>query len=351
MKINFIKILIACFLTNHLFGQQVNNTEFKTKTLEIFKDLDKERVPHGILLDFGMEFTNIQKFDGKLSDSVYSSSQSVSDCYKTLLMSRVRTVETGFIAPEEYTNRWFRQRTTGIIVLSGQFFKYSQFEKNAYPDRLNYDKDHFSDKFVENEWQNPYEEKELFTIAPPINSYKGFNFQVKLPQDLFLSNYLDELQSVEIDFSDGNGFRTVRFDELIEVANTMREQMGRLNQPELETMAVHLYKDDSEYFDSWYAFRGGNKPTDKIFKGTAKFKKDSCEVIREFVEDYYSNKKEYTVEVSGTRREEWFNVLTKAAPVIMEAIYARFDDVSEKTYFHFSDFSGGSMLMVWRIQY
>ena len=220
MKINFIKILIVCFLTNHLFGQQVTNTEFKTKTLEIFKDLDKERVPHGILLDFGMEFTNIQKFDGKLSDSVYSSSQSVSDCYKTLLMSRVRTVETGFIAPEEYTNRWFRQRTTGIIVLSGQFFKYSQFEKNAYPDRLNYDKDHFSDKFVENEWQNPYEEKELFTIAPPINSYKGFNFQVKLPQDLFLSNYPDELQSIEIDFSDGNGFRTVRYDELIEVAYT-----------------------------------------------------------------------------------------------------------------------------------
>ena len=135
-------------------------------------------------------------------------------------------------------------------------------------------------------------------------------------------------------------------DELIEVANTMREQMGRLNQPELETMAVHLYKDNSEYFESWYAFRDGDKPADKIFKGNAKFKKDSCAVIREFVEDYYSNKKEYTIEVSGARREEWFNVLTKAAPEIMEAIYARLDDVSETTYFHFSDFSGGSMLMV-----
>ncbi|CAN1546166.1 hypothetical protein MCETHM1_01965 [Flavobacteriaceae bacterium] len=86
-----IRLLILCLLfLNFLFAQQVNNTEFKTKTLQVFQNLDKNRIPHGILLDFGMEFTNLQAFNGTLTDSTYTTSQTVNDIYKTLLMYRVR---------------------------------------------------------------------------------------------------------------------------------------------------------------------------------------------------------------------------------------------------------------------
>jgi len=62
-----------------LYGvaQQQINTEFKTKTLQVFQNLDKNRVPHGILLDFGMEFTNLQAFNGTLTDSTYTNSQTM----------------------------------------------------------------------------------------------------------------------------------------------------------------------------------------------------------------------------------------------------------------------------------
>ena len=114
------------------------------------------RVPHGILLDFGMEFTNLQAFNGTLTDSTYTNSQTMSDIYKTLLMCRVRSnVTTGFITPQEYATRWYSQRTKGVITLSGQYFKYNRFADNAYPNKINYSNNKFSDKFVGSVWQNP----------------------------------------------------------------------------------------------------------------------------------------------------------------------------------------------------
>lgn len=202
-------------------AQQVNNTEFKTKTLQVFQNLDKNRVPHGILLDFGMEFTNLQAFNGTLTDSTYTNSQTMSDIYKTLLMCRVRSnVTTGFITPQEYATRWYSQRTKGVITLSGQYFKYNRFADNAYPNKINYSNNKFSDKFVGSVWQNPYEEKQLFAMTTSIAKYKGLNFQVKLPSNLFLTNYPALVQNIQVDFSDGLGYRTVTYNQLINVSYT-----------------------------------------------------------------------------------------------------------------------------------
>ena len=221
MKNYFYKIFFACFLTSTLYAQQQINTEFKTKTLQVFQNLDKNRVPHGILLDFGMEFTNLQAFNGTLTDSTYTNSQTMSDIYKTLLMCRVRSnVTTGFITPQEYATRWYSQRTQGVITLSGQYFKYNRFADNAYPNKLNYTNNKFSDKFVGSVWQNPYEEKQLFAMTTSIAKYKGFNFQVKLPSNLFLTNYPATVQNIQVDFSDGLGYRIVAQNQLINVNYT-----------------------------------------------------------------------------------------------------------------------------------
>lgn len=136
MKKYLYKFLVACLFTSTFYGQQVNNTEFKTKTLQVYQNLDKTRVPHGILLDFGMEFTNLKAFNGTLTDSTYTTSQTLSDIYKTLLMCRVRQVNTGFVMPEEYATRWYLQREKEVITLSGQYFKYSKFEDSAILQKL-----------------------------------------------------------------------------------------------------------------------------------------------------------------------------------------------------------------------
>ncbi|MFY0484115.1 hypothetical protein ACI6PS_16090, partial [Flavobacterium sp. PLA-1-15] len=221
MKKMYKLLLAVCFLYGtNAFSQQTFNTEFKTKTLQVYQNLDKNRVPHGILLDFGMEFTNLLAFNGTLTDSTYTTSQTMSNIYKTLLMCRVRQVTTGFITPEEYATRWYSQRQKGVIVLNAQYFKYNRFADNAYPNKLNYTNNQFSDKFVGAVWQNPYEEKQLFAMGPAISKYKGLQLQVKLPSNLFLSNYPSEVQSIEADFSDGLGYRTVTYNQLVNVSYT-----------------------------------------------------------------------------------------------------------------------------------
>jgi len=134
--------------------------------------------------------------------------------------------------------------------------------------------------------------------------------------------------------------------ELMEVANVLREQMGLLNQPDLETSAVLIYQDDGESWDSWYAFRPTRDDTGHIRNGTAKFSKDDCALTREIAEFFRSPVTDYTLEVSGAKREEWLNVLMKAAPEVAENAITDETVNYDTTYFHFSDFEGGSLLTV-----
>ena len=80
--------------------------------------------------------------------------------------------------------------------------------------KINYFLNRFSDKYVNGVWQDPYKEKQLFAMAPSTAKYKGFNFSVKLLANLFFSNYPANIQSIQIDFEDGLGYRTVAYDQL-----------------------------------------------------------------------------------------------------------------------------------------
>jgi signal transduction histidine kinase len=134
--------------------------------------------------------------------------------------------------------------------------------------------------------------------------------------------------------------------DLLDVANVLREQMGNLGQRELESSIVHLYNDDSENFEAWYAFRPPNLSSGEIITGVAIVPKNSSLWAREVVAKYKSVDTEYTIEASGQKLLEWYKVLEKAAPVTIG-----YDDTGqiitpEILYYHFSNFSGGSLLMI-----
>jgi hypothetical protein len=58
-------------------------------------------------------------------------------------------------------------------------------------------------------------------MTPAVTSFKGLDLKVKLPANLFLSNYPATIQNIQIDFSDGLGFRLVPYDQLINVSYTV----------------------------------------------------------------------------------------------------------------------------------
>lgn len=187
----------------------------------VFGSLDKTKIPHGILLDYGMEFTNVPAYNGTLTDSTYSDKSSLNQIYNTLLSSRVREVSTAWITPTEYDNRWNGNRSIGVIALSGLYFKYAQFADNALTtNKIMLSNNKFYDKVINGVWQNPYQELQTFAMAAPIKQYDELTMQVKIPSNIFISNYQNLITSIQIDFDNGQGYVTVTYNQNITVNYT-----------------------------------------------------------------------------------------------------------------------------------
>jgi hypothetical protein len=56
---------------NDTIGGKHVNTTWKNEVNKIFDKLDVKKVPHGLLLDRAMEFTNVPAYNGKLTDSTF----------------------------------------------------------------------------------------------------------------------------------------------------------------------------------------------------------------------------------------------------------------------------------------
>jgi signal transduction histidine kinase len=125
-------------------------------------------------------------------------------------------------------------------------------------------------------------------------------------------------------------------EELTDVATVLREQMKELNQPELAGCVIHLYPEEGDTFDSWYAFKPNNQK--KLVAGTVKIPKNATALVRKWLKHYYSEKQEYTIKTSGKELQDWLKIRN----TIVGAKF--FKGRGRKTgYYHFSDFSGGTL--------
>ena len=133
-------------------------------------------------------------------------------------------------------------------------------------------------------------------------------------------------------------------DELIEVADVMREQMSLLGQPQLQNAAIHLYPEEGEMFVSWTSLHPKGKKGNIITK-TLNFSKTATKLAREMLINYKSHNKEYTMHVRGKPFEEWRKMSLDKNPQLIEYWG---EQVPSELYWHFTDFSGGSFVMVSR---
>ena len=205
-------LLILCLCLGFNIKAQTVNTEWATKINQTFAGIDKNRIPHSLLRDYAMEFTDLSIYNGTLSDTNYVSRGKLKSIYNTLVMARVNPTVTSLINPKLFDQNWNNLRRQDTIVLSGLYYKYSQFKPDAYPDYITVTNDKLYDKYVNGIWQNPYETKEVFAITAPITRFKGLTVDVTLPQSLWYTNQGSTVQSIAIDFDNGNGYVTMPFD-------------------------------------------------------------------------------------------------------------------------------------------
>lgn len=207
----FTALLFLCLTAkaqvekSHAFADTINY---------IFEHVDKAKVPHGLLLDTAMEFTNLAAFEGTLTDSNYVQLTSYKAIYNTLLMAQVNG--NSMYNPTEFRDRWNAKRKTNLVTISGICYKYSKLSDDALVNNKIILKDgQLSDSYINAVWQNPYTEKEVFAMCPPVMKMNTLKFDVVVPKDIFYSNHPDDIASLAIDFGDGNGYHDITFDTAI----------------------------------------------------------------------------------------------------------------------------------------
>ena len=214
-KISLLSLLF--FVFNMATAQQEISTAYATQATNMFAPLDKNRIPHKVLLDYGFEYTNLKAYNGTLSDSTVVDVPTLKHIYNTIFSSRVTSATTGFINPNNFDSNW-KNRTAGTITVSGLYYKYNAFINDAINlGKVNFVNNQFQDKFVSGVWQNPYQEFQAFAMAPAITKYEGLSFTVKIPSTIFYSNYQSLVQSIQIDFGNGAGYITVPFNQNVTV--------------------------------------------------------------------------------------------------------------------------------------
>ena len=213
-KLTFRKFFYAFLLTlifNFSHAQTDINSSFSNRMNYIFQQLEKNRVPNGLLLDYAMEFTNLSNFNGSaLTDSNKVMTSEFWEIYNTLYLSRIHSNGFTIQNPALFDSLWFSQRGYGKIVLSGLFYNYSRLRDDAAQANLvTIQNDQVIDRYVNGVWQNPYQAEKLFAISPSIEFYQGKSLQVILPPGLWQTNAAGEVSNISIDLDDGQGYRSL----------------------------------------------------------------------------------------------------------------------------------------------
>jgi signal transduction histidine kinase len=136
--------------------------------------------------------------------------------------------------------------------------------------------------------------------------------------------------------------------ELSEVVHELRKQMGMLGQKDLDTCVIHLNETSPDYIDAWAAIRPPNS-AGEILESTARVPKKGLLLIEEALEAYNQNRKDYVIINEGEKIRQWFSFIEKESPRTFDMILESTRDVTGdmlRAYWSFSDFPGGSLLMV-----
>lgn len=230
----FPLFIFAILCSGKTTAQTEVDTSFQTQINRVFANVNKSLVPHGILKDYAMEFINLNEFNGAttLADSNATRMSYLFDVYYTLFTGRINNSATGFVHPDTINNRWSSLRDTGKIVLSGLLFNYSRFKDDAADNYITVSGGQLFDKYVSGVWQNPYVSELAFILSPPVNKYSKKSMIVVIPSTLWFSN--TSFTSLEIDFDDGIGYRTIALNTPVTVsyvANGYKNWKFKLTMP------------------------------------------------------------------------------------------------------------------------
>lgn len=200
------------------YGQtSITENEVVRASLDkMFMNLDKSKVPTGLLLDYAIDIVDFDKYDGReLTDSNYVSLSILENILRSVNSASVTsTLPVANI--ETLTDNPLVSSNVNIFLA---LFKYNYLKANVIEDGLlTYDEstEQVSDRYIDGIWQNPYEENYIAAFAPSSAISPSLNVEFTFSSSNIKSN-VSEGYSVQFDAGDGVGFRTVNVSDVLNV--------------------------------------------------------------------------------------------------------------------------------------
>lgn len=222
MKLLYKRMLVAIFVIMspfvHLSAQESSleyNPVVREELDAMFENLDKSKVPTGLLLDYAMDLIDLDRYDGReLTDSNYVDRTILEDLLRSVRSSSVQSAKP-FGPVDELMDSFLSVSSAENIKLSFLFYRYNYIKSNALTDNLiRYDEslNKVYDVYNGDTWQNPYDERYVFACAPHVGACEEGTID-------FSFNDLSNLASFELyfDADDGLGYRKISSGSTISV--------------------------------------------------------------------------------------------------------------------------------------
>lgn len=231
MKRIYFLLTVLLWCSHLSFGQQnqkdlIINRELGQQMEKTFGRLERQRIPHGLLGDAAFPFADLKRYDGNSSEAPMSVDV-FGEIYKTLQSARIhessaknfKDFKTLADDWNTYRKNYNQDGQIPTLVLSGLYYKYSVFKENALTDGLVVMRDStLYDVYDGSGWNNPYQEKKVVAMAPPVSTINSLTFNVVLPTDLILGNVgTQAFHNLTIDFKDGRGSQPLVLNQLLNV--------------------------------------------------------------------------------------------------------------------------------------
>ncbi|WP_208103808.1 hypothetical protein [Flagellimonas ochracea] len=194
--------------------------EVANKTNEVFGPLDKSKIPHSMLLDYGYDFVDVPNYDGVLRDNNYIVPSVFRDLYNSVVSMRTSLVVPELVDPialeqdwksmaKSHAAKFGKKPLTTAITLNGLYYHYSRIRPDALDEGLIQiiDGKKYGDVYKGTNWQNPYETKEVFAITLPRTQISSSTISLLLEDSEWRTNQPTLVESFAVDFGDGGGFQ------------------------------------------------------------------------------------------------------------------------------------------------
>ncbi len=228
----FFATIVVAWITTSCVQAQTTDTSVADAINYAFAPLEKNRVPHGILLDYGLDFVALDKYNGVSQKNNYIQPSLYRSIYNTVVSSAIQTGVAGIHNPKQKYQEWKTLQeqeteknslTVTHLVLSGLYFKYSKIRENALDQgdiRVINGSTQYNDVYSNGTWQNPYETKEVIAFSTRVLEVQTHSVKISLPTSLWFTNQSTQIDQIEIDFNNGLGRQDISGGRELNYANT-----------------------------------------------------------------------------------------------------------------------------------